>query len=215
MLRSLSRYSGVAAVVTVWTTLLAATAVSGFDLLGPDPLSYLGTVPPSAALFTIGLAATALLLTVFHGYVRRHHPVSPGFSLIMLAGLAGQMVAAFVPIGGDPTAHRIHAWCALVLGASLPLLMWRFAAAQPPGPFRLLARRLFWAEVAACAIGLTLSAWRIAPLAEILPAAVFHVWVLAVTFASPRHEAIDRPAPALPEAAAPTPDADRTPAGRR
>jgi hypothetical membrane protein len=187
MLRSLSRYSGVAAVVTVWTTLLAATAASGFDLLGPDPLSYLGTVPPSATLFTIGLAATAVLLTVFHGYVRRHHPVGAGFSVIMLAGLAGQMVAAFVPIGGDPTAYRIHAWCALALGASLPLLMGRFAAAQPAGPFRRLARRLFWAEVAACAIGFSLSGWRIAPLAEVLPAAVFHVWILVVTFARPPH----------------------------
>jgi hypothetical protein len=215
MLRSLSRYSGVAAVITVWATLLAATAASGFDLLGPDPLSYLGTVPPSAGLFTIGLASTALLLVAFHGYVRRHHPVSPGFSLIMLAGLAGQMVAAFVPIGGDPTAHRIHAWCALVLGASLPLLMWRFAVAQPAGPFRLLARRLFWAEVAACAIGLSLSGWRVAPLAEILPAAVFHVWVLVVTFASPRFEPVGGAVPASPEALVAVRGGSRAPAGRR
>jgi hypothetical membrane protein len=208
MLRSLSRYSGVAAVVTVWTTLLAGTAASGFELLGPDPLSYLGTVAPSAALFTIGLATTALLLTVFHGYVRRHYPVGRGFSLVMLAGLAGQLVAAFVPIGGDPTAHRIHAWCALVLGASLPLLMWRFAAAQPPGPRRLLARRLFWAEVAACVIGLSLSGWRVAPLAEILPAAVFHVWVLVVTFATPLREPMDGPHEARATDS-------RVPAGRR
>ena len=50
-----------AAVVTVWTTLLTATAVSGFDLLGGDPLSYLGTQPSSAALFTVGLLVPAAL----------------------------------------------------------------------------------------------------------------------------------------------------------
>ena len=180
------RYSGLAAVVTVWTAMLAATAVSGFTLVGKDPLSYLGTKPASAVLFTVGMAVPAILLTAFHGYLRRHHRTSAGFSLAMLAGLAGQMVAAFVPIGGDPTAHRIHTSCALVLGVSLPMLMWRFAAAQAPGPFRRLTYRLFWIEAAACIVGLYLSARMIAPLAEILPAAAFHAWVFVVTFARPQ-----------------------------
>jgi len=181
------RYTGVAAVVTIWTTLTAATALSGFDVLGEDPVSYLGTEGAStAALFTVGLAATALLLAAFHRYVRARYPVAAGFSLAMLAGLAGQMVAAFVPIGGDPAVHRIHTSSALVLGLSLPLLMWRFAAGQPPGPWRRLAYRLFWAEVVACAVGLYLSARHVAPVAEILPAAVFHAWVFTVTLAGPR-----------------------------
>ncbi len=182
MSRSL-RYTGVAAVATVWTTLLTATAISGFDLLGPDPLSYLGTPGGSPVLFTIGLAVPAVLFTAFHRHVRNSFPVGRGFSLVMLAGLAGQMVAAFVPIGGDPTDHRIHTACALALGVSLPLLMWRFAAGQVPGPWRRLAYRLFWAEAAAVAAGLYLSARRIAPLAEILPGVAFHAWVMVVTFA--------------------------------
>jgi hypothetical protein len=178
------RYTGVAAVVTVWATLLAATAVSGFDLLGEDPLSYLGTGSSSAALFTVGLAVSALLLTAFHQYLRGRYPVSPGFSLAMLAGLAGQMVAAFLPIGGDHVVHRVHTTSALLLGVSLPLLMWRFAAGQPPGPWRRLCYRLFWAEAVACAVGLYLSARMVAPVAEIVPGAVFHAWVFTVTFAA-------------------------------
>ena len=177
------RYTGVAAIVTVWTTLLAATAISGFDLLGADPLSYLGTQSSSAALFTAGLLLPAVLLTAFHHHVRGRYPVSTGFSVAMLVGLAGQVVAAFVPIGGDPTDHRIHTASALVLGVSLPLLMWRFAAGQPSGSWRRLAYGLFWAEAAACAAGLYLSARSIAPLAEILPGTVFHVWIVVVTFA--------------------------------
>ena len=189
MRRSL-RYTGLAAIVVVWSTLLAATVVSGFDLFGDDPLSYLGTQPQSAVLFTVGLALPALLLTAFHHYVRGRFPVSVGFSLLMLAGLAGQMVAAFVPIGGEPGLHRIHTTAALVLGASLPLLMWRFAAGQPRGSWRRLSYALFWAELAACAAGLYLSAVGVAPVAEILPGAVFHSWVVTVTLAGGREDAV-------------------------
>ncbi|HWC10247.1 MAG TPA: hypothetical protein VG455_03400 [Acidimicrobiales bacterium] len=185
MHRSL-RYTGVAAVVAVWTILLTATAVTGFDLFGEEPLSYLGSQPRSAALFTLGLAVPALLLTAFHQYLRGRFPVSPGFSLAMLGGLVGQVVAAFVPIGGEPAFHRVHTTSALVLGASLPLLMWRFAASQPPGPWRRLSYGLFWAELAACAAGLHLSSLNVAPVAEILPGAVFHTWVVTVTFGEGR-----------------------------
>lgn len=176
------RYAGVTAVVVSWTTLLTAAAVSGFDLLGPDPLSYMGTDGRSAVLFTIGLAVPALLFTAFHQYLKSRYEVGRGFSLAMLGGLAGQMVAAFVDIGGNSTAHRIHTNSALILGISLPLLMWRFAAGQPEdSPWRRLTYRLFWAEAAACAIGLYLSAQSVAPVAEIIPGAVFHIWIAVVT----------------------------------
>ena len=175
------RYTGVAAVVTLWTTFTAATMAASFDLLGDEPLSYLGTRPPSRLLFTAGMALGAVLFVAFHAHVRRTYPTSPAFSVALLVGMAGQLVAAFVPIGGDPTAHRVHTTFALILGASLPLFMWRFAAAQARGPGRRLAYALFWAEAAACVAGLTLSAAHVAPLAEILPAAVFHAWVLVLT----------------------------------
>jgi hypothetical protein len=181
----LGQFTGIAAVVTVWGALLSATVLTSFDLLGPDPLSYLGTQDRSAALFTIGLAVPAVLLTLFHQEVRRRLPTGSGFSAVMLVGLAGQLVAAFVPIGGNGGAHRIHTTSALVLGASLPVLMWRFAAGQPAGRWRQLCYRLFWAEVVAAAAGLYLSARHVAPLAEILPGAVFHLWVLMVTSSLP------------------------------
>ncbi len=180
------RYTGVAAVVVVWTTLPAAAALTGFDLFGDEPLSHLGTQPRSALLFTLGLAVPALLLTAFHHYLRARYPLSRGFSLAMLAGLAGQMVAAFVPIGGEPAVHRVHTTSALVLGASLPLLMWRFAAGQSPGHWRWLSYTLFWCELAACVVGIYLSALAVAPVAEILPGVVFHAWVVTVTLAGRR-----------------------------
>lgn len=185
------RLSGVAAVLTIWTSLSAASVVAGFDLLGDRPVSYLGSQPDSAALFTIGLAASGLLLMAFHQHLRERYTVASGFSVAMLVGLAGQVVAAFVPIGGDPTVHRVHTVSALVLGASLPLLMWRFAAAQPPGRWRRRSYAFFWWEAAACVGGLYLSALDVAPVAEILPAAVFHAWIVTVTFgADPRPLAV-------------------------
>lgn len=102
----------------------------------------------------------------------------------MLGGLFGQVVAALVPIGGNGAAHRVHTAFALALGASLPLLMWRFAAGQARGRWRQIAYGFFWTEVAACVVGFVLSNRSVAPLAEILPAAVFHAWIGAVTFAS-------------------------------
>ncbi|MDQ4068491.1 MAG: hypothetical protein M3203_03285 [Actinomycetota bacterium] len=171
-----------AAVAVLWSSMLAAAAAAGFDLLGAEPLSYLGTRPPSAVLFTGGLVAAAVLLVVFHEHLRDRYPVAPGFSAAMLAGLAGQLVAAVVPIGGDPGVHRVHTGSALLLGASLPVLMWRFAAAQRPGSWRRLAYALFWVEAAACGVGLYLSAAGAAAVAEILPAAVFHCWIAALTF---------------------------------
>ncbi len=176
------RDTGPAAVLILWTTLAAGSLLAAFDLFGDRPLSYLGTEPASALLFSGGLAAAALLLVGFHHYVRDRFPVPSTFSLAMLVGMAGQLVAAVVPIGGDGLAHRVHTTSALVLGASLPVLMWRFAAGQPGGLWRHLGYGFFWAEAVACAVGLWLSARSVAPLAEILPAAVFHAWVLVVAF---------------------------------
>ena len=175
------RYAGLAAVTVLWVTLGAGTLLTGFDLLGERPLSYLGSQHPSAVLFSGGLLVGALALVAFHRHVRARYSVPTLFSVAMLVGLVGQVVAALVPIGGDGLGHRVHTTAALVLGASLPLLMWRFAASQPGGSWRRLCYGLFWAEAAAVAVGLHLSARMVAPLAEILPAAVFHLWIVAVT----------------------------------
>ncbi|HEX2699117.1 MAG TPA: DUF998 domain-containing protein [Acidimicrobiales bacterium] len=170
--------AGPAAVVLLWSTLPAASIHSGFPLLGPRPLSWLAADPASAALFQAGLAGAGLLLVVFHGHVRARYPVGPWFSVAMLTGLAGQMVAAVVPISGADLAHHVHTVAALTLGASLPVLMWLFADAQPAGAWRRRARHLAWAEVIASIAGLVLSRRSVAALAEVLPAAVFHVWVV-------------------------------------
>lgn len=175
------RYAGLVAVATLWTTLGAGALLTGFDLGGERPLSHLGTQPGSAGLFTAGLVVAAVALVGFHAHVRARYPVPVTFSVAMLVGLAGQVVAALVSISGDGAGHRVHTTAALVLGASLPLLMWRFAAGQPTGGWRRLSYGLFWLEAAAVTLGLHLSARMVAPVAEILPAAGFHLWILVLT----------------------------------
>lgn len=178
------RYAGIAAVAVLWSTLVTASLLTRFPLLGPRPLSWLVADPDSSLLYSVGLAGGALLLVAFHWYVRARYPVSRTFSIAMLAGLAGQLIAAVVPIDGSPVVHRIHTVAALTLGASLPVLMWRFAVAQPPGPWRRTARRLFLLEAGACVVGVVLSRNSVAPLAEILPAASYHLWVVVLTVSS-------------------------------
>lgn len=189
------RYAGVAAVAVLWGTLGAAAAVSRFPLLGRRPLSWLADDPAGSVLFGAGLGVGALLLAGFHGWVRTRFAVNRSFSVVLLAGLAGQAVAAVVPISGGPWAARAHTVAALTLGASLPVAMWRFAAAQPPGRWRRTARYLASLEVLAVVAGLALSRHSVAPLAEILPAGAFHLWIVALTFASPRHHLSLAPAP--------------------
>jgi len=176
-----SRYAGLAAVTVLWSTVGGASLLTGFPLLGRRPLSWLAADRAGAVLFGTGLAVGALALVVFHGYLRGRYPVGRGFSFAMLAGLAGQVVAAVVPIDGGPAANSLHTAAALTLGLSLPLLMWRFAVAQPPGPWRRVAYRLWLGEAAAAAIGVLLSRLSVAPLAEILPAVLFHLWIVVLT----------------------------------
>lgn len=180
-----TRYAGPAAVAVLWTTLGVAALRADFPLHGERPLSWLAADPASSALYSAGLFGGALLLVAFHGHVRAQYGVSRGFSIAMLAGLAGQAVAAIVPIHGSPLEHRVHTVAALTLGASLPVLMWRFVTTQPRGPWRRLVRRLALAEAAACAVGVVLSRLSVAPLAEILPAACFHAWIAVLTFGPP------------------------------
>lgn len=183
------RYAGLVAVATLWTTLGAGAELTGFDLFGERPLSHLGTQQRSALLFSGGLVLAALALVAFHRHLRWRYALTAAFSVAMLVGLAGQVVAGLVPIGGDGLGHRVHTSAGLVLGASLPLLMWRFAANQPPGRWRRLCYGLFWVEAAAVATGLVLSARMVAPVAEILPAAAFHLWIVVVTVAGASHTA--------------------------
>ncbi|MFP5375471.1 MAG: hypothetical protein ACLGIO_01640 [Acidimicrobiia bacterium] len=176
------RWTGLAAVATLWATLGGASVVARFDLLGHRPLSHLVASPAAAHLFAAGLAGAAVLFVAFHAWLRARYPGSRSFSAAMVGGMAAQLVAAVVPVeGAGPAAARVHVVAALALGGSLPVLMWRFAAAQPPGPLRRTAGRLAAAELAACVVGVGLSRRGVAPLAEVLPAAVFHAWVATLT----------------------------------
>ena len=177
------RWTGLAAVATLWVTLGAASVVAGFDLLGHRPLSHLVSSPGAAELFGAGLAAAAVLFLAFCVWVRDRYPTSASFTVAMVGGMLAQLVAAFVPIeGGGLLASRVHTVTALALGAAIPVLMWRFAAAQPPGPLRRATGRLARTELVACVVGVWLSRGGVAPLAEIVPAAVFHAWVATLTF---------------------------------
>jgi len=156
-------------------------ALTGLELLGAQPISYLGTVHRSVAVFRVGLLVATALLTAFSIYVSRTFPVGRGFLVAFLVGQAGQVVTAVVPLSGPGSFPTVHTTGGIVLGISLPVLIWRFAAGQPAERWRTLAYRLVWLELAACVSGIALSRWGRAAIAEILPAVGFHLWIGVVT----------------------------------
>jgi len=163
-------------------------ALTGLGFGDGRPISYLGTVPDSVALFRAGLLAATALLAGFAVFVTRALSPGRGFLTAFLVGQAGQVVTAVVPLSGPGSLPAFHTDSGLVLGASLPLLMWRFAAGQAPGRWRVVAYRLLWLELAAGMAGILLSRSGRAAVAEMLPAVAFHLWigVLTVQAGSPR-----------------------------
>jgi len=178
----------------LWTTKSLGVDRTGLGVLGDRPLSYLGTDPRSDALFRGGLLVASVLLVAFAWFVDWNRSPGRGFLAVFLVGQTGQVIAALVPIDGAGAAHEVHTTAGIVLGLSLPVLMLRFAAGQPPGPRRAWAYGLFWLEVAACIVGVALSQAMRAPLAEAVPAAGFHLWIVVVTAWGPA--AAPAPSPA-------------------
>lgn len=178
------RGTGVAAIFVLWTTVAVGMARSDLGFLDARPISYLGTIPETVRLFQVGLVVAAALLTAFAVFVRQAFPVPPSFLLAFLIGQAGQVVTALVPISDPDPAHAVHNIAGIILGLSLPVLMWCFAAGQPAGLWRTTASRLAALETVACVAGVALSASGLALLAEVLPAVAFHLWIAVVTAAT-------------------------------
>lgn len=176
------RYGGVAAVLILWGCVAAGMDRTGLGFLDDRPISFLGTDPRSALVFRGGLMVAAVLMAGFAWFVDDWFSSPTSFLAVFLTGLVGQVVAAVVLLTGPGPSHAVHTVGGLVLGASLPVLMWRFAAGLPAR-----SRRRAWGyglcglELVACVVGVGLSASGRAPIAEIVPALGFHLWVGVVT----------------------------------
>ncbi|MBW3575068.1 MAG: DUF998 domain-containing protein [Actinobacteria bacterium] len=180
-LTRLLQFAGVAAVGVLWTTVVVGMWRTGLGVTDDRAISYLGTEPRAMVLFRGGLIVATALLIGFAWVVERRLERPTGFFVVFLIGMVGQAVVATVSIGGEGASHTVHTAGGIVLGLSLPLLMWRFAAAQSPGPWRRQSYGLTWLEVAGVVAGVALSRARRAVIAEAVPAVVFHLWIIVVT----------------------------------
>lgn len=182
----LLRLTGVAGVAVLWATVGLGMWRTGLGLAERRTISYLGTDPRSASLFRAGLIIATLLLVAFAWEVNRGFPRRTGFFALFLVGMAGQAVVASVSLAGDGASHAVHTTAGIILGLSLPLLMWRFAAGQTPGPWRRRSYAVMWLSVVATVAGIALSRARLAGIAEVVPAVAFHLWIVVVTLGWPR-----------------------------
>lgn len=187
-----ARYSGLAAIGVLWAGTALAVTRTGFPLLGEHALSHLANDPRGDIAFSGALATSALLFAIFAVNARDRFNAGNAFVAVMSLGMAGQFVAALVPIGDPGRANWVHVSSALLLGASIPVFQLAFALRQAPGTWRRVALALFALQVVASLVGVWLSARGVAPLAEILPAATFHLWVAALTV-KPRIERSEVP----------------------
>lgn len=187
-----ARYAGLAAVAVLWVSISVALSATSLPLTGSQPLNHLSEEPGSDLWFSGGLALAACLFVGFHSYLRTRFRLSTSFSVLMLIGMTAQFVAAVVPLGGDDVRSLVHQLSAMVLGASIPLFMWRFAVDQPRGEWRRLCFALVGLEVVACSVGIILSAQGAAPISQIIPVLPLHLWVVVVT-CKPRVDEPDVP----------------------
>jgi len=174
----------------LWTTLPVGMVRAGLGVGDDRPISYLGTDPRGIVLFRLGLLVAALgfsifAVEVFAVEVGRRLAQPASFLVVFLGGQACQVVVALVSIAGRGTTHTVHTAAGILLGLSLPLLIWRYAAAQPPGRWRELTYGLMALEVGGCVLGVALSVAGRAVVAEVAPAIVFHLWVVVVTLLGP------------------------------
>jgi hypothetical protein len=154
---------------------------TGLGLADDRPISYLGADSRTAVLFRGGLILATVLLVSYAWAVGGRLPRPASFLVVFTVGMAGQAVVAVVSIAGPGASHAIHTSAGIVLGLSLPVLMWRFAAGQPPGRWRRQSYGVMWLEVAGGVAGIALSRAGRATIAEVVPAVVFHLWIILVS----------------------------------
>jgi len=179
------RAAGPAAIVTLWTSTAAAMHFGGLGLLDAEPISYVGTLDASRLWFQAGLIIGAVLLIAFSIAVHVGDATPRLFLAACLVGQAAQIVAAVVPISGSGLGHRVHTVAGITLGLSLPVLISCYAASRSPGRWRRICWALASLEFAACVAGVALSRAGRAPLAEILPASGYHLWIGIVAAHAP------------------------------
>lgn len=178
------RYCGLVTVALLWGSIATGVKLAHLDLFGKDPLSRLGVEPTSAPYFSIGLILAALSIILFTHYLKTKFVITKSFMTVLLIGQAGQVIAALAPYGGMQPARFIHTIAALTLAFSIPLALWRFAAAQKNQQVIRAAYALMWLEVAAFVVGIGLFSFvtKGAPFAQIMPAIAFHVWIIYFSF---------------------------------
>ncbi|GAC1387509.1 MAG: hypothetical protein NVS1B7_0810 [Candidatus Saccharimonadales bacterium] len=178
----LSRYTGVTSVAVLWLGISAALLLAHMSVLADRPLSYLGTNPKTALLFNTVVIFSAMLFLCFLRYIVINFQTSKIFIFSYVVGQICQIVVGFVPVQGSMLDHHIHTVAGLLLGLSLPVLIWLFARANRHAVFYQQAHIFSYVELGLCLIGIVLSRNTIGPLAEILAAGGFHAWIIWITF---------------------------------
>ena len=181
-----TRIAGPGGVLVLWAGVSTSLILAHMSIVAPRPLSYLGINPRTALVFNISLFVASLFFLAFFRYVYRNFSTSRSFAVAFIVGQFCQMIVAIVPVQGSGHSHAIHTAAGLTLGISLPIVIWRFAKSQTAPTLRRYARLFSYIELVLCIIGVILSRNTIGPLAEILAAVGFDVWIIWLALTKPQ-----------------------------
>ena len=175
------RYFGIVGIILLWVGTIIGMLRSGLSLVDTRPISYIGVATDSALFFNSLLFLSAVCFVLFGVYLYKSIGLNKSFLLVFLIGQIGQMIAAILPYGGQ--YKIVHTVAAFTLATAIPIFMYIFSKSKSLGNFKTSARRLFIAELIFFTVGISTFIFidGISPIAEILPALPFHLWIILIT----------------------------------
>jgi len=184
MKNRLLKFSGVLAIIVLWSGISVSMYKAGLGLIDTRPISFAGTEPETSFLFSATLITSAILFGLFGYNIYRKYGCSKWFIITFMLGQIAQVVAALFQYGGED--KLIHTVAAFTLAGAIPTYMLFFALSIKTLSLRSIAFRFYIIELLffTVGIGAFIFVKGISPLAEILPALPFHAWIIYMTFFS-------------------------------
>jgi hypothetical protein len=179
--RFLAKYSGIASLLVAATTVIYCSYKQNFNLLGKQPLSYLGATS-SQSIFRAGLIFSILPMVLFLTFIKSHYLTSRSYLTLFVTALLAETILAIIPEqinGKAQISHWVAAWVFVVCLALSVILFGKLNRATEVGRVSMIIGAAFVAalgpEVILYIIGMS------AALSQIINAAIFGIWVIYVT----------------------------------
>lgn len=175
------RYSGIASLAVTLFTVIWCSYQQNFNLLGKQPISYLGTTS-SHSFFEFGILASAVLLGTFYKYISRRFRTSVGYTSLFAAAVVSEIILAIWPETNRGKTQLVHWIAAWVFVASIAFSVLLFALNNKETKVAKVSKATGYTfifilvpEILLYVVG------KSASLSQIINGGIFAVWVIYVS----------------------------------